>query len=1257
MTVVGPPAGRLTIRRDSGAAAFRLLEISSTAGATLSNLSLIDGKSPDNSSGGGGVSNAGLLSLRGVTMSGHRTGANTSQGGAAILNTGSVSLTNSTLADNVTAANGGAVYTSGTFDSLNATIAGNSAAQGGGIFRAGGSAFLANTLVVGNGDNIVGGFSDVGGNRTTGTAVEAGLEISGGVPVLNLNGGPTRTIALLPSSPARNAGQNALVPEDLEFDQRGDGFERIEENTVDIGAVETVPSGEIEFSSSSSYVTEDVGTVTINVNRSNGSNGAVSVQYATVDDTAVAGTNGDYISQSGTLTWADGDSSSRQIVLQINEDAISETNEFFKVELSSPTGAILGSTSTHFVTIEDNDTAPLVQFSSATYAADEDSGTVTITVQIDSNPGTATVDYASSNGSATAGEDYTAVSGTLTFPPNTGFAQFTVPITDDTVFEGNETFTITLSNPTGAVVGTPSTAEITIGENDSAPVVSINNISQDEGDSGTSDFIFTVTKSSSATTQSASVNFATMDSVATTADNDYVATSGTLTFLPGETSKTISVQVNGDSRAEFNETFLVQLSGAVNATVAGNGQGFATIIDGDVAPFAQNANATVGENASGSIQLEALYSENNGVTFTVVTQPAHGSVGTPTVTSCSAGTCLATIVYTPEANYSGPDSFTYKVNDGANDSNTATVSITVEEAEQPGLVVTTADDVVNANDQVTSLREAIAFANSDGVDSAVTFDPNVFNFPRTITLTSQLPTITTNMSINGPAFGVTIAGSPSSGVFLATAGNVTIRNLTVTGSVQGITAEQSANVSVSGCTFTGNQTGIRVEGDGGSPTVAILNCTMAGNGVGLAVNENAIPAAVSQSTITNNDVGLDLTGNVVLRNSLVVGNNTNVNNSGGTLNDGGGNITSGTAQQAGLDPNGLEENGGPTRTIALVAGTPAVDQGVNLATLSGALTSSATSFAVSDSSVFFVGNFLRIDGETMLVTAKSGNTLTVVRGADGTAAAAHADGAPVNPAFDQRGSGFERVNNNAPDIGAFELAQPLNLVVDTTSDDAALSACTNAANDCSLRGALDRANEAITTDEITFAADVFSTPQTIVVGSELTIAARGQLNLRGRGVSLLTVSGNNASRVFYVQPGASVYMTGLTIAQGNGAGAVGSGNGGGIYCDGGALALDLVVLRDNTLANGFGAGVYTTATGTVNVIRTSIANNVAEFFGGGVYAAAGSSFTARNSTLNGNSSRLANGGAIFLGRECQRRRAQLHSHRQHCAQRRRWRDR
>lgn len=136
---------------------------------------------------------------------------------------------------------------------------------------------------------------------------------------------------------------------------------------------------------------------------------------------------------------------------------------------------------------------------------------------------------------------------------------------------------IKISSGNNPLYGVAVVGEITVATGG----LSINSVSINEGNSGTTPFVFTVTLSP-ASASTVTVNYAIADGTAT-AGTDYVATSGTLTFNPGQTTQQITVNVTGDTSVEANETFFVNLSAATNATI-NNGQGTGTILNDDVAP-------------------------------------------------------------------------------------------------------------------------------------------------------------------------------------------------------------------------------------------------------------------------------------------------------------------------------------------------------------------------------------------------------------------------------------------------------------------------------------------------------------------------------------------------------------------------------------------------------------------------------------------------------------------------------------------------
>jgi Calx-beta domain len=186
---------------------------------------------------------------------------------------------------------------------------------------------------------------------------------------------------------------------------------------------------------------------------------------------------------------------------------------------------------------------------------------------------TVTVNYSTADGTTTAGTDYTTTSGQLTFAPGQTTKTVRVPVRGDTPTEGRETFLVNLSGAQRAQIGD---AQGTVTIVDDVLRIGINDVSNYEGNS-----VFTFTVSlSSACDEVVTVNYATADGTAV-ADADYLATSGTLTFMPGETTKSITVYAFGYVDGwpwTFSESFFVNLSEASGNAVIADFQGVGTIV-------------------------------------------------------------------------------------------------------------------------------------------------------------------------------------------------------------------------------------------------------------------------------------------------------------------------------------------------------------------------------------------------------------------------------------------------------------------------------------------------------------------------------------------------------------------------------------------------------------------------------------------------------------------------------------------------------
>jgi len=230
----------------------------------------------------------------------------------------------------------------------------------------------------------------------------------------------------------------------------------------------------VDFSSAAYTGTENGGDITVTVTLNATSSNTVTVDYASSDGTATVGS--DYTAVSGTLTFNPNETSKTFTVTPI-DDTIIESSETMTLTLSNASNATLGTVrSPATLTITDNDSLS-VDFSNNIYSGAENGGPITITVNLGGiSPNTFTVDYASSDGSATEGSDYTAVSGTLTFNPNETSKSFTVTPINNAIDECNETVTLTLSNPSNAILGNIYNANLHIIDDDSNTICSSPNL-------------------------------------------------------------------------------------------------------------------------------------------------------------------------------------------------------------------------------------------------------------------------------------------------------------------------------------------------------------------------------------------------------------------------------------------------------------------------------------------------------------------------------------------------------------------------------------------------------------------------------------------------------------------------------------------------------------------------------------------------------------------------------------------------------------
>jgi hypothetical protein len=188
------------------------------------------------------------------------------------------------------------------------------------------------------------------------------------------------------------------------------------------------------------------------------------------------------------------------------------------------------------------------------------------------------VAYTTANGTATAGSDYKSASGTLIIPAGQTTGTVSVLVNGDRVGEPNETFFVNLSSPANATIADGQAVGTIV---DDEPRISITDVTRAEGRKNqTTQFTFIIMLSA-AYDQPVTVSFQTVDGTATSGDNDYVAKTGTLTFAPGETTKTITIDVKGDSKKEADERFYLDLVGNSSNSVLDKKRGIGTILNDD----------------------------------------------------------------------------------------------------------------------------------------------------------------------------------------------------------------------------------------------------------------------------------------------------------------------------------------------------------------------------------------------------------------------------------------------------------------------------------------------------------------------------------------------------------------------------------------------------------------------------------------------------------------------------------------------------
>ena len=338
---------------------------------------------------------------------------------------------------------------------------------------------------------------------------------------------------------------------------------------------ETVPS----LSIGGATVIEGSGGVTtanLPVTLSGVSGRRIKVQAATKDGTALAGQ--DYQPLIQTITFEPGEVA-KTLLVTIYPDYRVENSETFTVILSDPLNVNL-TNNTASVTITNDDAGGTIQFSESAVTVPENVGSVRLTVaRTDGNASDISFKISTKEGTALEFQDYAPISGVLSFNANETSKIISIPILNDSVNEDTQSFSLLLENVTGgATLGAQKTVTVNILDDDPLPRLSAPNLSVSEGSNGIKSVDYKINLLT-ASDRTVSVGYVTQDGTAI-APNDFLSSSGSVNFAPGETSKIIKLSIVSDRIPEPDEMFTVVLSSPVNAEIA-NAVGTITITDDD----------------------------------------------------------------------------------------------------------------------------------------------------------------------------------------------------------------------------------------------------------------------------------------------------------------------------------------------------------------------------------------------------------------------------------------------------------------------------------------------------------------------------------------------------------------------------------------------------------------------------------------------------------------------------------------------------
>ncbi|MGD9881882.1 MAG: DUF4214 domain-containing protein, partial [Reyranella sp.] len=299
--------------------------------------------------------------------------------------------------------------------------------------------------------------------------------------------------------------------------------------------------------------------------------------------------------------------------------------------------------------------------------------------------------------------------GTLSFAIGETTKTITVGVQGDTTIESSEGFAVTLANPSAGLTIATATASGTIQTDDASVSIAATAASKTEGNSGTTAFTFTVTRSGD-TSAAQSVGWSVAGSgtnAANAADFTVgVLPSGGVTFAAGETTQVVTINVQGDTTSEPNEGFTVTLANPSAGLVIATGSATGTIQNDDAAPLVVHDDAFIalrGSNIVAGANTGVLFNDDgSGLTAALLTGPTRGSLQL----ASDGG-----FTYTPLLfGFSGVDTFSYRATSAGNSADADVVLVIVPTIASPAS--TTLDLLALTSEQQIAATYAAFFGRA-----------------------------------------------------------------------------------------------------------------------------------------------------------------------------------------------------------------------------------------------------------------------------------------------------------------------------------------------------------------------------------------------------------------------------------------------------------------------------------------------------------------------------------------------------------------